>query len=112
MNRVALSFAFAALAVVSTPAFAEDPAWTAKVKKLLASRQSYPEAAQARGDEGTATVKISVAADGKLQAVELLQPSGSRLLDREAVTLPSKIGAFPAPGSNASLVVPMTWKLH
>jgi protein TonB len=108
-----LSIAAAALAalLVSAAASAEDPAWTGKVRKLLAAKQSYPSSAQDHNEEGTATIKINVAADGKVQSVELLHPSGSRSLDREAVTLPSKVGAFPAPGADSSVTVPLTWKL-
>lgn len=103
----------AALAGVAfaTPAMAADAGWEGKVKKLLASKQTYPDAAQRKGDEGTAVLKISIASDGKLEGVELVKPSGSRMLDREAVTIPGKVGAFPAPGASSTLTVPLTWKL-
>jgi protein TonB len=104
---------FAALAGVLalTPAMAADAGWEGKVKKLLAARQTYPDAAQRKGDEGTAVLKLSIASDGKLESVELVKPSGSRVLDREAVTIPSKVGTFPAPGVSSTLTVPLTWKL-
>ncbi|WP_082463762.1 energy transducer TonB [Sphingomonas sp. Leaf17] len=95
----------------ATAATAEDPAWAGKVKKLLAAKQTYPDAAQTKGDQGTAIVKLMIGPDGKLQSVELVKPSGSRVLDREAVTIPSKVGTFPAPGAASSLTVPLTWKL-
>jgi len=109
--RFQISAAIVAALFMTSAASADDPAWTGKVRKLLATHQTYPSSAQDHNEEGTATIKINIAADGKLQSVELLHPSGSRSLDREAVTLPSKVGSFPAPGSDATVTVPLTWKL-
>ncbi|SDC23860.1 protein TonB [Sphingomonas sp. YR710] len=108
-----LAIALAGIALATGPAFAAaTPEWTAKVRQLLAAKQEYPRAAQMRGDEGTAKVKLDVAADGSVAGVELVQPSGSSALDREALAVPKKVGAFPAPpGGAASLVVPLTWKM-
>lgn len=116
MSMTRKNFSMAALAAIvtftgMTPAIAADAGWEGKVKKLLASRQTYPDAAQRKGDEGTAILKIAIASDGKLESVELVKPSGSRVLDREAVTIPGKVGAFPAPGASSTLTVPLTWKL-
>ncbi len=111
MTRIKLGAALLAAIVITPSAFAADPVWTGKVRKLIAAKQSYPAPAQDRNEQGTATIKLNVAADGKLQSVELLQTSGSRTLDREAVTLPNKVGAFPAPGADTSLTLPLTWKL-
>ena len=83
------------------------------VRKLLASKQDYPRAAQMRGDEGTAKIKLDIATDGSVAAVALVQPSGSAVLDREALALVRRVGAFPLPpGGSASLVVPLTWKMN
>lgn len=108
-----LAIALAGIAMTAGPGFAAaTPEWTAKVRQLLAAKQEYPRAAQMRGDEGTAKVKLDVAADGSVAAVELVQPSGSSALDREALSVPKKVGAFPAPpGGAVSLVVPLTWKM-
>ena len=92
---------------------AATPDWTLQVRKLLASKQDYPRAAQMRGDEGTAKIKLDIATDGSVAAVALVQPSGSAVLDREALALVRRVGAFPLPpGGSASLVVPLTWKMN
>lgn len=111
MTRLKLGAALIAAIVITPSAFAADAVWTGKVRKLIASKQTYPLPAEDRGEQGTATIKLNVAADGKLQSVELLQTSGSRTLDREAVTLPNKVGTFPAPGADTTLTLPLTWKL-
>ncbi len=104
--------AAAALAAMGAPAFAQSAAWQQQVARLVAAKQTYPRAAQMRGDEGTARVKVYVSASGAIEKTELAAPSGSSVLDREALSLPSKVGTFPAPpGGATSVVLPLTWKL-
>lgn len=98
--------------MVAMPANAQSADWQRSVARLVAAKQTYPRAAQMRGDEGTAKVKVNVTADGSVGNVELVAPSGSSVLDREALALPAKVGKFPPPpGGAASVVLPLTWKL-
>src|SRR3546814_1408158 len=83
--------------MVATPANAQSADWQRSVARLVAAKQTYPRAAQMRGDEGTAKVKVNVTADGSIGNVELVAPSGSSVLDREALALPAKVGKFPPP---------------
>lgn len=107
-----LCFGAAGTLLVAAPVMAESPDWQKQVAHLIASRQTYPSTAQMRGEEGTARVKIYVGADGIVQKTELVAPSGSSALDREALSLPTRVGHLPAPPSGATtLTVPMTWKL-
>lgn len=99
------------LLVLSTPALAAD--WSGQVARLVASKQTYPTAAQMRGDEGTVKVRVLVGSDGTVQNTELVAGSGSALLDKEALALPKKVGKFPAPDAGqTSIVLPLTWKLQ
>src|SRR5690606_7850614 len=66
--------------------------WKSTVTRLIAAQHSYPRSAQIRGDEGIAKVRINIDAGGKITGVELVQPTGSQILDREAVRIPHKIG--------------------
>lgn len=45
----------------------------------------YPPEAFRRGESGTVVLRIHVAADGSVQAIDLVESSRSRLLDRAAV---------------------------
>jgi TonB family protein len=57
-------------------------------------------------------VKIYVSASGAVERAELISPSGSTSLDREALALPSRTGSVPPPPGGATTVtVPITWKL-
>jgi periplasmic protein TonB len=111
-KNVAKSFlVVGSLVMVSAPAFAAD--WSGSVARLIASKQTYPTAAQMRGDEGTAKVRVLVGADGTVTGTELVAGSGSALLDKEALALPKKVGKFPAPDAGqSSIVLPLTWKLQ
>lgn len=112
IKRIAgLASVAVAFGVMAVPAAATD--WTTTVAGLIAARHSYPRSAQIRGDEGTAKVRISIDASGNISNVELLQPSGSEILDREAIRIPTKLGSVPPPpgAKPASVVVPITWKL-
>ena len=102
----------AALLATSPVFAAATPEWTAKARQLIAAKQDYPRSAQMRGDEGTAKIKIVVGADGAVASVDLVQPSGSPVLDKEALAVPRKVGTFPAPpGGGAEITVPLTWKM-
>ena len=50
---------------------------------------------------------------GKPVSVELIQSSGSKILDREAVRIPLKVAAYPAPpgGTNTTVSVPINWRI-
>jgi len=103
--------AIAAFAVTA-PAFAQPAAWQQAVARLVASKQTYPRAAQMRGDEGTVKVKVYVSASGSVEKTEVVGPSGSSVLDREAAALPTKVGNLPAPpGGATAIVLPLTYKL-
>ena len=102
----------AAATTMVTPAFAQPAAWQQAVARQIASKQTYPRAAQMRGDEGTVKVKVFVAANGAVEKTEIVTPSGSSVLDREALALPTKVGNFPAPpGGATAIVLPLTYKL-
>jgi len=105
-------FALAAAAAVSAPAFAQSADWQRQAARLIASKQTYPRTAQMRGEEGTVKVKVYIGASGAVEKTELVAPSGSSTLDREALAMPVRVGTFPAPpGGPTTLTVPITWKL-
>jgi protein TonB len=107
-----LAFGLIAASCVAGTAHAQSADWIRQVTRTIAAKQTYPKAAQVRGEEGTAKVKIYVAASGAVERAELVVPSGSTSLDREALALPSRTGSVPPPPGGATTVtVPITWKL-
>jgi len=94
------------------PVQAQSADWIKQVARAIAAKQTYPRTAQMRGEEGTARVKVYIGASGSVERTELVGPSGSSTLDREALALPARAGVLPAPPGGATTVtVPITWKL-
>ena len=98
---------------VGAPASA-DPGWKRKVGQLISANYSYPRSAQLRGEQGEAKIKIAISGTGKVLSVNLIQSSGSAILDREAVRIPNKVSSYPAPpgGANTEIVFPISWRIH
>ena len=95
------------------PAHAADPGWQRKVAQLVGANYTYPRSAQVRGEQGSAKVKIAISGVGKVLSVDLVQSTGSAILDREAVRIPRKVASYPAPptGSNTDITLPITWRI-
>ena len=71
----------------------------AKIVGKIEAAKRYPRAARRMGIQGTATVRFKLKPDGELEKIELLESSGSKLLDdasletvRQAAPLPYKEG--------------------
>ena len=115
MHRIAL-LAAAAMAGFSagSPAQASDSEWRRKVSQLISANYSYPRSAQLRGEQGKARIKIAIAGSGKVVAVNLVESSGSAILDREALRILMKVGAFPPPPAknNVELTYPIVFKIN
>lgn len=115
MSRTALLAAAALVGFLPVaPAQATDSDWSRKVAQLISANYSYPRSAQLRGEQGRARIKIAFSATGKVLSVDLVQSSGSAILDREAVRIPMKVGSFPPPPThaNAELVYPITFRIE
>ncbi|WP_353227658.1 energy transducer TonB [Novosphingobium sp.] len=111
-KSMALSIALGLAALAPATASAQSADWIKSVARAIAAKQTYPRSAQMRGEEGTAKVKISISASGAIERTELVAPSGSSTLDKEAVALPQRAGQVPPPPGGATTVtVPITWKL-
>ena len=107
-----ISLALTALSMTLTPAFAQSPDWQRQVSRIIASKQTYPRTAQMRGEEGTAKVKVYVGSGGSSERTDLVAPSGSSTLDKEALAMPTRAGSVPPPpGGATTIIVPVTWKL-
>ena len=74
--------------------------WQKAVALHLNKHKTYPGRARDRGEEGVATVWISIDRSGKVIASQLVTTSGSQLLDKEAVDLVSRANPLPRPPSD------------
>ncbi|MEP7349870.1 MAG: TonB family protein [Sphingorhabdus sp.] len=100
------------LLLIATPVVAQASPWTQQVHSLVRANFSYPRSAQVRGDEGSATIRVDLAADGSITGVTLTKSSGSPILDREAVRIAQKIQRFPTPPrGTTNISLPISWQL-
>ncbi|TNE67928.1 MAG: energy transducer TonB [Alphaproteobacteria bacterium] len=110
---IAATFAFGALATPASADAMDD--WKHEVMKSVAKNQKYPRAALAREIEGTAKVRLVIAADGTITAHEVLEETGESVLDREIPKLVERLNPLPALPEGTpemSLVLPLTWALR
>jgi len=83
------------------------------IRELIEARKRYPDAARRRGEEGAVELRLAVDPDGRLRDCTLYRPSGSTILDRDAVRLVQSI--FPIDASmdrELSTMVRIDYSLH
>lgn len=75
--------------------------YSARLRALIERQKMYPEQAQERGQIGRTTVRLVVARDGRLEAVQLVQGSGHALLDAATMAAIRRAQPFPAMAEGA-----------
>jgi protein TonB len=60
-------------------------AWRSKIERI--GNLNYPEEAKRRGISGSLQLDVAINADGSLNSITLLRPSGSKILDDAAVRI-------------------------
>ena len=93
-----------------------SPSWQGQLSAWLQEHKTYPEAAREQGEEGAATVRFTVARDGRVLAASLVRSSGSARLDTAAVALlrGPRVPPFPAamPQAEATVAVSIRYTLE
>lgn len=87
------------------------------VRAEIARRRTYPAAAQARGQTGRVTLRVTLSTSGALLEAAVVRSSGKALLDRAGLDAVARVGRFPAaPGGlgrgQFTYVLPLDFELH
>lgn len=84
-----------------------SPHWNAALAAWLQRNRTYPATARERGEEGSGLVRFTVARDGRVLAMELLDPTGSASLDAAIGRLLTGaiVPPFPADMPHAEVTV-------
>ncbi|WP_262692908.1 energy transducer TonB [Kordiimonas aestuarii] len=88
--------------------------WQREVVQKVAAKQGYPRMAVARQLEGSAKVRLTVAADGTISTFEIVEATGEDVLDKAIPKLMDRLNPLPPlpSGQNElSFVLPLTWSL-
>jgi TonB family protein len=72
----------------------------ALIRKKIESKKKYPMSARNAGIEGRSEVKITILRDGQLEKVEIIDSSGSEILDNAALESVREANPFPPIPSN------------
>jgi protein TonB len=99
---------FGLLLVSAIPSYAQTvnaqtntvEAWKKKIEIQLVSKRVFPPGAE--GQSGTAKVKFVIDRQGKLISRELVESTGSELLDAAALRMVERAEPFPEPPAEVS----------
>ncbi len=72
----------------------QEKRYLADLHAAIAGKKFYPEQARREGREGRVVVGITIRRDGEITNVAVVEPSGSRLLDRAASKAVRQLGRF------------------
>ena len=84
-----------------------SPSWQSQLGAWLEAHKHYPEEAREYGQEGTATIRFTVARDGHVTNVVLVNGSGVARLDSAAVQMlqGAVVPAFPRAMTQAKMTI-------
>ncbi len=71
--------------------------WIAGIQRRISSLLAYPRLARENGIEGTAIVRFAVDPGGRVLDAQIMNSSGSNLLDAEALRIVRRASPFPPP---------------
>jgi len=94
-----------------------EPSWETRLFRKLQQAKRYPSEARSRGEQGVVTLAFSIDRDGHVTSRRIVQGSGYRALDEEAMALVDRaqpMPAFPPSMSEAelNLTVPIRFSLR
>jgi periplasmic protein TonB len=115
--RTSAPRAAAASKAAASPAAtaAEAAAWRSAWAAAMNWNRHYPEAARARGEQGTVRLALTIDRGGHVVSARLVASSGSSILDQAALEMARKASGRPLPpemGSSVSLTVPVRYSIR
>jgi protein TonB len=93
---------------------AEVAAWRSSWAGMTWNRH-YPEAARARGEQGTVRLALTIGRSGHVMSARIVGSSGSATLDQAALEMARNASGRPLPpemGSSVSLTVPVRYSIR
>lgn len=83
----------------------------AYIKERIEKEFVYPRIARRRGMEGKVIVSFVICEDGTVHGVKIVESSGRKILDNNAIACVKRAAPFPPPPTRAELVFPIVYKL-
>lgn len=82
------------------------------IKNMIQRNLTYPRVARKMGWEGKVTVSFVVCENGYVESIKIIETSGIRILDNNAVDTIRRVSPFPKPPVKAELIVPIVYRLE
>lgn len=83
----------------------------AYIKDSVQGRISYPMIARKMGWQGKVLISFVVCRDGSVKDIRIIESSGFKALDKNAVEVIREVAPFPQPPVAAELIIPVVYKL-
>lgn len=81
------------------------------IKDSVQNQISYPRIARKMGWQGKVLISFVVCVDGSVKNIKIIESSGFKALDKNAVEVIQKVAPFPEPPVSAELIIPIIYKL-
>jgi protein TonB len=98
----------------ATSSGADNSAYRSSIYSRIQSLRRYPESARRSGTEGSALLKFTIDATGRLMSVSMVASSGKLDLDAEALASVRRAAPFPLPppGVDRTFPVRLTFRIN
>ncbi|MGH6834035.1 MAG: TonB family protein [Methylocella sp.] len=99
----------------TAPRAGEAAAWRSSWSAEMSWSRHYPEAARARGEQGTVRLALTIDRSGHVVSARVIASSGSSILDQAALEMARHASGRPLPpemGPIASLTVPVRYSIR
>lgn len=94
---------------------AEAAAWRSSWAAAMSWSRHYPEAARARGEQGTVRLALMIDHSGHVVSARIIGSSGSAILDQAALNMARRASGQPLPpemGSSVIVTVPVRYSMR
>lgn len=81
------------------------------IKESVQNQITYPPIARRMGWQGKVLVSFVICRDGSVKDIKIIESSGFKALDNNAVEVIQKTAPFPQPPVSAELIIPIVYKL-
>jgi len=82
------------------------------IKDIIQKNITYPNIAQRNGWMGKVKVSFVIAYNGYAKDIEVIQSSGFKILDKNAMEAVKHSSPFPKPPVEARIIIPILYELH
>lgn len=82
------------------------------IRDMIQKKITYPAIARQMGWEGKIVLSFIVCADGHVREIKIMQSSGVRILDKNAMEAVKEASPFPKPPIEAQVIIPIVYRLN